>query len=239
MTGNSKIHKAIEDLKAGKFILIYDADGREEETDFVISSAFITPDSIRTMRLDGGGLICTTIDHDTRTKLGLPYLSEVFWEMGEKFNVLKNLIPNDIPYDEISSFSVTINHRNTFTGITDNDRALTISEFSKLITAINKLENGNAQKLFGEQFRAPGHVHLLNSSKNILTSRRGHTELATAIMIMADLVPSATICEMMAASGKARSKEDARQYANDHGLVFLEGYEVIEAWEKWPKKVVQ
>lgn len=233
MTGNSNIHKAITELKAGNFILIYDADGREEETDLVIDSQFITPERIRTMRMDGGGLICTTMDHDTRVKLGLPYLSEIFQNMGAKFGVLNNLIPNDIPYDEISSFSVTINHRKTFTGITDNDRAMTISEFAKLISTINKLENGHAQVMFGEQFRAPGHVHLLNASQNLLTTRRGHTELATAITIMAGLVPSATICEMMDSNGKARNKKSAKQYAKEHGLVFLEGYEIIEAWQKW------
>ncbi len=233
MTGSSNIKKAIEALRAGKFILIYDADGREEETDLVVGSRFITPDRIRTMRMDGGGLICTTIDYDTQVRLGLPYLSDVFQQMGTKFEVLNKLIPNDIPYDEISSFSVTINHRKTFTGITDNDRALTIYELSKLITNVNTLENGRAQKMFGEQFRAPGHVHLLNASKDLLTARRGHTELATAMTIMAGLVPSATICEMMDSSGIARDKDSARQYAKEHNLVFLEGNEIIEAWQKW------
>jgi 3,4-dihydroxy 2-butanone 4-phosphate synthase len=235
MTGNSKIYKAIEDLKAGKFVLVYDADGREEETDLVISSQFVTPQTIRLLRSDGGGLICTTMDHETREKLGLPYLSEIFQDMGDKFSVLRNLIPNDIPYDEISSFSVTINHRKTFTGITDNDRAYTISEFANFITEVSKMENGNAQKLFGEQFRAPGHVHLLNSTQNLLTTRRGHTELATALVKMAGLVPSATICEMMDGSGKARDKESARKYAKEHGFIFLEGLEIIEAWQTWSK----
>ncbi|MCK5559575.1 MAG: 3,4-dihydroxy-2-butanone-4-phosphate synthase [Thermoplasmata archaeon] len=233
MTGSSNIEKALEDLKAGKFILIYDADGREEETDLIIDSQFVTPENIRTLRRDGGGLICTTLDYNTQVSLGLPYLSDVFQQMGEKFNVLSKLIPNDIPYDEISSFSVTVNHRKTFTGITDDDRAYTISELAKLISTVNKLENGRAQQMFGEQFRAPGHVHLLNASKDPLTTRRGHTELATAMTLMAGLVPSATICEMMDSNGKARDKESARKYAEEHDLVFLEGYEVIEAWQKW------
>lgn len=220
----------------GKFILIFDAEGREEETDLTIGSQFVTPASIRTLRKDGGGLICATLDHNTQTRLGLPYLSQVFHEMGAKYGVLNKLVPNDIPYDEISTFSVTINHRKTFTGITDNDRALTISEFAKLISTINKLENGHAQKMFGEQFRAPGHVHLLNSSKKLLTSRKGHTELATALMIMADMVPSATICEMMGANGKARNKESAKEYAKENGLVFLEGSEIIDSWEKVKSK---
>jgi 3,4-dihydroxy 2-butanone 4-phosphate synthase len=235
MSENDKIKSAIEALKQGKSILIYDADGREEETDMVIASKFITPDVIRMLRKDGGGLICTTMDHRTREKLGLPYLSEVFSEMGNKYQVLHGLIPNDIPYDEISSFSVTINHRETFTGITDCDRALTISEFTKLIEETNGSENGHAQKLFGERFRAPGHIHLLNSTKELLKARKGHTELATAMVKMAELPPSATICEMMGDDCKALNKESAKEYADKNGLIFLEGFEVIEAWEKWIK----
>jgi 3,4-dihydroxy 2-butanone 4-phosphate synthase len=233
MTGRNKVTVAIEALKAGKFVLIYDADGREEETDLVIASEFITPESIKILRKNGGGLICTTMDYPTREKLGLPYLSEVFHEMGEKYKVLHGLIPNDIPYDEISSFSVTINHRDTFTGITDCDRALTISEFAKLIFEANKYENGYAQTLFGERFRAPGHVHLLNSSKELLEARKGHTELATALVTMSGLIPSATICEMMGDDCKALSKTDAKKYADKSGLIFLEGFEIIEAWAKW------
>jgi 3,4-dihydroxy 2-butanone 4-phosphate synthase len=233
MTGNNKVFGAIENLKAGKIILIYDADGREEETDLAIGSMFVKPDTIKVLRQDGGGLICTTVDHNSQVKLGLPFLSEIFDKMGTEFSVLRNLIPNDIPYDEISSFSVTINHRQTFTGVTDIDRALTISKFTELINEINKLENGFAQKMFGEQFRAPGHVHLLNASKNLLVNRKGHTELATAMMTMAGLIPSATICEMMGPNGKALDKESAKKYAQDHGLIFLEGNEIIEAWQKW------
>ena len=235
MTGDINIIKAIQNLQAGKLILIYDADGREEETDLVIASQFVTPENIRILRKDGGGLICTTMDYVSRIRLGLPYLSEVFSEMGAKYGVLNKLVPNDIPYDEISTFSVTINHRTTFTGITDNDRALTISEFAKLISTISNLENGHAQRMFGEQFRAPGHVPLLNSSKKLLSSRKGHTELATAMMVIAGLIPSATICEMMGPFGKALEKESAKKYAQEHNLIFLEGREITEVWEKWSK----
>jgi 3,4-dihydroxy 2-butanone 4-phosphate synthase len=60
--------------------------------------------------------------------------------------------------------------------------------------------------------------------------------LATALVIMAGLVPSATVCEMMGGDGKALSKEDAKTYAKEQGLVFLEGAQVVEAWKesrKW------
>ncbi|HEY0090341.1 MAG TPA: 3,4-dihydroxy-2-butanone-4-phosphate synthase, partial [Candidatus Lokiarchaeia archaeon] len=52
-----KIEKAIADLQKGKFILIFDDDSREGETDMVIASEFVTPESIKIMRKDGGGLI--------------------------------------------------------------------------------------------------------------------------------------------------------------------------------------
>jgi 3,4-dihydroxy 2-butanone 4-phosphate synthase len=50
---------------------------------------------------------------------------------------------------------------------------------------------------------------------------------------MAGLVPSATICEMMGDDGRARSKEDAKTYAREHNLVFLEGQDIVRAWRAW------
>jgi 3,4-dihydroxy 2-butanone 4-phosphate synthase len=146
------------------------------------------------------------------------------------------LIPNDIPYDVKSAFGITINHRKTFTGITDEDRALTITEFAKLAGKALTTEDGWAKQEFGKNFRAPGHIHLLNTSKKILETRFGHTELATALVIMAGMVPSATVCEMMGDDGKALSKAKARTYAEKMGYVFLEGAEVIEAWRELQKR---
>jgi 3,4-dihydroxy 2-butanone 4-phosphate synthase len=51
-------------------------------------------------------------------------------------------------------------------------------------------------------------------------------------MVMADVTPSATLCEMMGDDGNALSKEDARHYAKTHGLVFLDGKEIVDAWKK-------
>jgi 3,4-dihydroxy 2-butanone 4-phosphate synthase len=232
MTENG-VQNALNSLKKGKFVLVYDADGREEETDFVIASQFITPDSVRIMRKDGGGLICTTVHRPIGEKLGLPYLSDVFYKMGEEYPVLRELIPNDIPYDAKSSFAITINHRNTFTGITDVDRALTISEFTKIAESAQKAEDGWVKKEFGRQFRAPGHVHLLNASEQLLEKRKGHTELSTALMIMANLIPSATICEMIGDDGKSLPKNLAKDYSKKHDLIFLEGFEIVEAWRAW------
>jgi 3,4-dihydroxy 2-butanone 4-phosphate synthase len=228
--------EALDELKKGHIVLIYDADGREEETDMVIASEFVTPDAVRILRKDGGGLICTTADTRIQASLGLPFMTELFQGMANKYPVMDGLTPNDIPYDVKSAFGITINHRKTFTGITDNDRALTISEFSKLSKSALTTENGWARRQFGKEFRAPGHVHLLNTSERILETRFGHTELSTALVIMAGLVPSATVCEMMGDDGKALSKQKAAAYAKRRGLVFLEGSEIVEAWREYPKR---
>lgn len=236
MMASAAVMRALEALKEGRFVLVYDADGREEETDMVIASEHVTSGAVRTLRQDAGGLVCTTADPRIRESLGLPFLSEVFLGMAERYPVMRELIPNDIPYDVKSAFSITINHRRTFTGITDDDRALTIKEFAELARKAVMQEDGWGKREFGKGFRAPGHVHLLNTSDNILESRFGHTELSTALVVMAGLVPSATVCEMMGNDGKALPKTEARTYAEKHGFVFLEGAEVVEAWREFKRK---
>ena len=228
----SAVINAIEELRRGHVILVYDADGREEETDMVVASEHVTPAIIRTLRKDAGGLICTTADARIQKTLGLPFLTELFQGMSEQFPVMRGLTPNDIPYDVKSAFGITINHRRTFTGITDDDRTLTIKEFAELSKRALTSEDGWAKREFGKNFRAPGHIHLLNTTERILETRFGHTELATALVIMAGLVPSATVCEMMGDDGKATSKARAHEYAKAHGLVFLEGTEIIAAWRE-------
>jgi len=229
------IEKAISDLRKGKFILIYDDDKREGETDLVISSEFATPESIRTMRKDGGGLIFLMISKEIANKLKLPFLADMYSAINDKYPVLKALTPNDIPYDTKSSFSLYINHRNTFTGITDIDRSLTMKRFAEFAKKIENLNDGHATRLFGTEFRSPGHIPICVAAENLLNERSGHTELVVSMMKMADLIPTGSGCEIMGDDGKALSKDKAKRYANDHDLVFLEGKEIVEAWKKWSK----
>ncbi len=227
-----KIEKAIDNFKKGEFVLIYDSDDRERETDLVIGAEFVTPDSIYRMRNDGGGLIILMIHNKIGEKLGLPYLADLFYKEGIRWPVLKELIPNDIPYDSKSSFSITINHRKTFTGITDENRALTISEFAGLWKEIEGMDKTDAQRKFGEKFRAPGHVPICRASKGLLKERKGHTELGVALASMAKIVPVVSACEMMGRESSC-SKEEARKYAEKNGLTFLNGEEIVEEWKKW------
>ena len=148
----NNIKKAIEDLKKGKFVLIHDSDTREDETDFIIASEFITPEKIKTMRKDGGGLIFLMISNEVADKFDLPFLTDLYNSNLDKYPILNSLIANDIPYDTKSSFSLYINHRNTFTGITDIDRSLTIKEFADISQkCINLTKNSNWQSTFHHQ----------------------------------------------------------------------------------------
>jgi 3,4-dihydroxy 2-butanone 4-phosphate synthase len=218
-----RIRDAIAALRRGELILIYDGKGREEETDLVAASQFVTKAHIRRMRRDAGGLICVAVHPKIADKLGLPFLVDVWRHARDKYPVFKELEANDIPYDEKSSFSITVNHRRTFTGITDADRALTIRELSRI--AENAL-NGYDPREFGRNFRSPGHVVLLRAAEELLDSRMGHTELSVALLQLAGLTPVATICEMLGDQGGSLSPREAREYARRHGLVFLEGWEI-------------
>ena len=229
------IEQAITDLQNGKFILIYDDDCREGETDLVIASEFVTPESIKTMRKDGGGLIFLMISQDVANKLKLPFLADLFSHTTDKYPVLKELIPNDIPYDSKSSFSVYVNHRKTFTGITDIDRSLTMKRFAEFARNIENLNDGHAMRLFGREFRSPGHVPICVSVEKLLDERKGHTELVVSMMKMAKLSPVGSGCEIMGDDGKALPKDKVKKYAHEHGLTFLEGNEIVDAWEKWSK----
>ena len=226
-----KIEKAISDLKNGKIVLVYDSDKRESETDLVAASEFVKHEHIRALRKEGGGLICSTLPPWAWKKLGIPYLAEII-EMAEgKYPWLKGMKANDLAYDERSAFGLTINHRKTFTGITDRDRALTVSRLGEFIKEVENDSEGEAREKFGNEFRSPGHIHLLNARDGLLNTRFGHTELTTALSLMAGLSGSTTICEMMGDDGNALPKEGARGYAEEHGYVFIEGKDIIEAWK--------
>ena len=233
MPAVDEVGRALDALRSGAFVLVYDGDGREAETDLVVASEFVTPEAVRTLRKDAGGLLCVTLYGDVRARLGLPFMSEVLREAAHAFPLLEAVEQEDIRYDRHSAFSITINHRDTFTGVTDRDRALTISRFASLTREALRRENGWAARAFAAEFRSPGHVPLLNADEPLLEARRGHTELTTALTVMAGLVPSATLCEMMADDGRALSKEDAKAYARARNLAFLEGHDIVRAWRAW------
>ena len=232
---DDKVEEAIEAMRQGRFAFVYDADGREEERDFFLAAEFARPEHIRQMRQEGGGLIFLMVGNGIATKIGLPFMADVLMEAAAKHEILQAFVPDDIPYDVKSSFSVSINHRATFTGITDVDRALTVAKFGLLTRQANDLDASEAVALFGGNFRAPGHVPICVSSVEPLKKRFGHTELSVALLMMAGITPVAVGCEMMADGGGSLPREEARAYAEAHDAPFLEGREIIGRWREWSR----
>lgn len=229
------IEQAIESMRNGKPVLIYDADGREEETDMTIASEKITPQTINLMRKDCGGLICTTITNSIATKLGLPYLVDAFntcdIELFKRLNKYKDI--NSKP-----SFSVTIDDVNAGSGISDNQRAVTINSFAH-IAKIAQNDGYSMSKELPQRFNIPGHVQLLIGSRALLRDRQGHTELSLALAMLAGVGHSATIVEMLSDNGNALDKKSASEYGKTKNFVFIEGKEIIKYWDSKFSNVAQ
>ncbi len=226
LTGD--LARAAKILQGGGFVLVYDSKDREAEVDLFYAAEHVTPEAVERLRRDAGGLVFLAVGPGIGKRLGLPFLHDIFNETSGTHPVLKALIPNDIRYDTRSSFSLTINHRKTFTGITDNDRALTIKSFAELGRDTVAVTDDVAMERFGASFRAPGHVHLCVGAEGGLDQRKGHTELAVALAELAGVTPVLVGAEMLGRGG-ALPLDVARAYADKNDTVLIEGKDIEAA----------
>ncbi|HTT45961.1 MAG TPA: 3,4-dihydroxy-2-butanone-4-phosphate synthase [Thermoplasmata archaeon] len=231
-TVEPEVAAVLRALANGEPVLVFDAPDRERETDLIFLSETATPELIRLARKDAGGLICTAISDELRRRLALPFFSELLEHAKDVFPGAAHLAERP-RYDRRSAFGITINHRANFTGVPDNDRALTIRTVGEIARAAPELSDDELRDRFQATFVSPGHVQLLYSAPGLFAERKGHTELAISLARMAGLSESATVCEMLGDSGGARAPDAARAYAEDHGFPFLEGRTIIEAWKRW------
>lgn len=219
----STIDEAVEALKDGKFVLIHDSESRENEVDMVKAAQHISFSDIATMRTDAGGLICLAIPHEIASKLNLIFMHDLLHSASKNNPSLSQMISSIAPYGDRPSFSITVNHIDTFTGITDKDRALTITSMSDICSQIDK--NGRLE--FSKKFRSPGHVHILIGAKELLKERSGHTELSIKLLEHANLIPAVVICEMLdSETGGALSVNKATEYSKKFKIPFVESSQI-------------
>lgn len=211
------ISSALSALKKGRFVMLHDGNGRENEADLLLLAEKATPAAVRQMRRDAGGLICLSIDAATAKRLSLPFATDILPKK------LAGMAKKRMAYGDMPAFSISINHLQTFTGITDNDRAKTISEFGRLV------ESMGGKKEFRRNFRAIGHVFLLIGRG--LEKRKGHTELSLELARQAHTTPAVVLCEMLSDSGKAASRKEAAAYAKKNSIPFIEGKDLVELWQ--------
>lgn len=217
------IAKAIDAIKKNEMVLIYDAADREGETDLVMPAKSISPQDVAYMRIHGGGLICTVLPDEACARLGLPFMADILKRSPDLAPVARGALR----YDSRSSFSLWVNHRTTFTGIPDRDRALTMRKLDEIVESTMRGEKTS----FSSDFQSPGHVAVLRGAKNLLKERNGQTELSIVLAMLAGINPVLVICEMLdAGTGYALTREDAKKYAMKNNLIFVDGEEIASRW---------
>ena len=215
------VDAALAAFAAGDPVCIHDFADREGETDIVYPAEAVDTDAVAHMRNDAGGLICVAVDDQVGDAFELPFLADALDHPA---------VDDDPEYDDRSSFSLPVNHRDTFTGITDADRALTITELAKAAAAVAADPDAYGPEDFAAEFRAPGHVHVLRGAAGGLDDRVGHTELGLALAAAVDAAPAAVVCEMLDdETGDALAPADAAAYAERRGIPYVEGSALVEA----------
>ena len=232
MSSSINLENIKQELLEGNPIFVFDEEGRESETDIFFYAKSVTNDNLHFLRRNGGGMIFLASEYIISRKLGLPFMEEIYDAAASKssdFDILNIMRNHTLPYTKSrSSFSIFINHKDTFTGITDDDRSLTARSFSELAEKIEDLRDEEARKLMGNSFRSPGHVPICIAASKGLSERQGHTELITELFKKLNLTPIALGCEMVSKTGKALTFSEAKGFAKDNGYLFLEGQHVKE-----------
>ncbi|HYV99915.1 MAG TPA: 3,4-dihydroxy-2-butanone-4-phosphate synthase [Candidatus Acidoferrum sp.] len=229
---DSNLADALESLRNGGFVLLHDATSRENEIDMVVAAEFASPERVRMMRTEAGGLLCVALSNEIGKKLGLVMMHDIFLSAARQYPILRSLNEDETPYGGKAAFSITVNHRRTFTGVTDLDRSLTICELAHL--AKKTIDNGrDSTREFAKAFKAPGHVYLLLESEGSLEKRRGHTELSVHLCELAGLTPVAALCEMLDGNThKALSIHSARIFARENTIPIIEADQVMSNFFK-------
>jgi len=187
----STIEEALEDIRAGKMVVVCDAEDRENEGDLTMAAQFITPESINFMAKEGRGLICLALSPDRCDELGLDLMAA----------------KNESPFE--TAFTVSIEAREgVTTGISAADRAHTIQVAIDPETRPRDLVQ-------------PGHIFPLKAKAGGVLERTGQTEAAVDLARLAGLNPAGVICEIMNDDGTMARVPDLEDYCRKHGLKMI------------------
>ncbi len=184
----STIDEVIEDIRAGKMVILVDDEDRENEGDLYMAASAVTPEAINFMARHGRGLICLTLSPDLIDKLELPMM----------------VSDNKSPYG--TGFTISIEARTgVTTGISAADRARTI-------------EAAVAPDAKASDIISPGHIFPLRARKGGVLVRLGQTEGSVDISRLAGLTTAGVICEIMKEDGTMARMPDLEKFAAEHDL---------------------
>ena len=188
----SSVEEAIADLQAGKFVIVVDDEGRENEGDLVLPAEKITPEAVNFMVTHAKGLLCLPITGERLDELRIPMLASEH-------------TPSHLP----TAFTVSLDYKvGTTTGISASDRAATIQAMID-------------PKAGPEDFARPGHLFPLRYQPGGVLRRAGHTEAVIDLCNIAGLYPAGVVCEIMKDDGDMARMPDLEVFAEQHGLKIL------------------
>ena len=193
------IEEAIQDIKAGKVVIVIDDENRENEGDFVAAAEMATPEMINFMATHGRGLICT------------PLLESRCQELGLELMIGKNTAAYETPF----TISVDLMGHGCTTGISASDRAKTVKAL--VDPNINPDELGK-----------PGHIFPLKARKGGVLRRAGHTEAAVDLARLAGLEPAGVIVEILNEDGSMARTPELHKIAEKFDLKFITIKDLIE-----------
>ncbi len=184
----SSIEAVIEDIKAGKMIILVDDEDRENEGDLYMAAEKVNAEGINFMATYGRGLICLTLNGELIDKLGLPMM----------------VSKNTSPYG--TGFTISIEARTgVSTGISAADRARTVQ------AAVDP--NAKPQDLV-----SPGHIFPLRAREGGVLVRAGQTEGSVDLSRLAGMIPAGVICEIMNEDGTMARMNDLEKFSEKHDL---------------------
>ncbi|WP_354698846.1 Riboflavin biosynthesis protein RibBA [Paraconexibacter sp. AEG42_29] len=194
MSPFSTIEAALDDMRAGKMVVVCDDEDRADSdppAHLTLAAQFATPDAINFMATHGRGLICLAMTPERCDDLGLPMMTDA---NGSTFE---------------TAFTVSIEARvGTTTGISAADRARTV-------------QAAVAAGATAADIVSPGHMFPLRAKPGGVLERTGQTEAAVDLARLAGLTPAGVICEIMNPDGTMARVDDLRSFCTEHGLKMI------------------
>lgn len=194
----ASIEEAIDDIRAGRMVVVCDSEDRENEGDLVMAAQFATPTAVNFMATHARGLICLALSDERVEELGL------------RMMVKRNETSHG------TAFTESIEAREgVTTGISAPDRSRTI------MVAIDPERSAH-------DLVKPGHVFPLRAQDGGVLKRAGHTEAAVDLARLAGLIPAGVICEIQRTDGTMARVDDLVPYAREHGLKIITIADLID-----------
>lgn len=182
------IEEALDDFRAGKFVIVVDDEDRENEGDLIMAAQFATPETVNFMLHYGRGVLCAPITIERCRKLNLPHQVDTNTSMlGTPFTVT---------IDKLEGCT---------TGVSSHDRAATIRALAD-------------PESTPETFGRPGHINPLYAQDRGVLARAGHTEAAVDLARLAGLQPAACLIEILNEDGTMARLPQLKTFAAAHGL---------------------